>query len=179
MSKKLIEEVLYQIFQEEANASNKYKIFSEYSKNRVVKKVFSIIFLSEKIHAEKVRKLAMRSGLNIEKFVPNLEEVKVKDDKENLEDSIKLEIYESTNLFQKLALLKSEHRNKSVNDIIDCLNKVNGEHTKLLENIKNNYLESDEEISLYLCPTCGSIYLDDSLDKCKTCNGESRMFHRY
>ena len=136
MAVKSLEEVLFSIFQGESNAANKYSQFSKASKNPAVQKVFSTTALAERIHAEKMRKLALRSSLDMTKFVPQLLDVEIADDKSNLEVAIKGEVYESTILYPQLAEVMLEQQNKLVSSTVTSLGKVEVEHAKLFELIK-------------------------------------------
>lgn len=180
MVAKTLEEVLYSIFQGESNASNRYALFARESKNKVIKKVFATTSLAEKIHAEKMRKLALRSGLDMNKFVPEIMAVTPLSDKENLESGIKGEIYESTILYPQLAKVATEQNNKIVCDTINSLGKVETEHAKLFQDIIDNFLNNDDdEVIFYLCPSCGNIYRDNLPDKCLTCDTLAKMFQKY
>ena len=179
MAVKSLEEVLFSIFQGESNAANKYSQFSKASKNPAVQKVFSTTALAERIHAEKMRKLALRSSLDMTKFIPQLLDVEISDDKSNLEVAIKGEVYESTILYPQLAEVMMEQQNKLVSTTVTSLGKVEVEHAKLFELIKDKFLNTNTEIVLYLCPNCGNIYLEKFPETCDTCGGSSKMFQKY
>ena len=179
MAAKTLEEVLYSIFQGESNAANRYSMFGKASKNKAIQKVFSTTSLAEKIHAEKMRKLALRSQLDMSKFVPELNPVTPASDKENLEAGIKGEVYESTILYPQLAQVAVEQKNKLVSDTVNSLGKVETEHAKLFQDIIDNFLDKDADVTFYLCPSCGNIYRDTSPDTCETCGGSGKMFQKY
>ena len=180
MAAKTLEEVLYQIFQGESNAANRYSSFGKASSNKAIQKVFSTTSLAEKIHAEKMRKLALKSGLDMSKFVPELMPVAPASDKENLEAGIKGEVYESTILYPQLAQVAVEQKNKLVSETVNSLGKVETEHAKLFQDIIDNFLNKpDAEVTFYLCPSCGNIYRDKAPETCETCGGSGKMFQKY
>ena len=179
MAAKTLEEVLYSIFQGESNAANRYSMFGKASNNKAIQKVFSTTSLAEKIHAEKMRKLALRSGLDMNKFVPEINPVTPGSDRDNLEAGIKGEVYESTILYPQLAQVAVEQKNKLVSDTVNSLGKVETEHAKLFQDIIDNFLNKDGEVTFYLCPSCGNIYRDKAPDICETCGGSGKMFQKY
>lgn len=179
MESKSLTEVLLSIFQGETNAANRYSIFSKSTKNKAIQKVFSTTSLAERIHAEKMRKLALRSGLEMSIFSPKLAPVIAESDLENLKIAIKGEVYESTILYPELAKIANTQNNKYVSDTVNSLGRVEAEHAKLFQDAIDTLIDREVEATYYLCPSCGHIYRDKAPDKCEMCGGSGRMFQKY
>lgn len=179
MESKSLSEVLLSIFQGETNAANRYSIFSKSTKNKAIQKIFSTTSLAERIHAEKMRKLALRSGLDMSIFSPKLSPVMAEYDLENLKMAIKGEVYESTILYPELAKIANMQNNKYISDIVNSLGKVEAGHAKLFQNAIDTLLDKEVDVTFYLCPSCGHIYRDKAPDKCEMCGGSGRMFQIY
>lgn len=179
MESKSLTEVLLSIFQGESNAANRYSIFSKSTKNKAIQKIFATTSLAERIHAEKMRKLALRSGLNMSMFTPKLAPVTADYDLENLKMAIKGEVYESTILYPELAQIAMTQNNKYISDAVTSLGKVESEHAKLFQDAIDTLLDKEVEVTYYLCPSCGHIYKNRAPDKCEMCGGSGRMFQKY
>lgn len=172
-------DVLLKIYHGETNAIHRYKIFGEASQNKAVQKCFLTTSLAEKIHSEKMRKAALRSGFDMSLFTPDLQSVAAADDIENLKIGIKGEIYESTILYPELAKIADSQKNQFVSSAVNLLGKVEAGHAKLFQDAIDNLVGKDIEVTYYLCPLCGHIMRDEYPDKCEMCGGSNKMFQKY
>lgn len=153
----------------ETTASAKYSAYSKKAKEEGYNKIallFEAASKAEKIHANNHRAVLEQLDVKVDKIEPKFE---VKSTKENLEDAIKGESYESATMYPEfiknaqdgnvnLALIsfnyayQTEKKHKAM--YINALEKLNNE-------------QEDKLSSLYMvCTTCGNTYDGQAPKRC-------------
>lgn len=156
------EKNLYKTFAGESRARNKYTLYAEKAEcegYRWIAQVFEITADNEKAHArEAFCKYLSKCGCT----------------EENLEDSLKGEIEESTNIYKDFEKTARDEGFEDIADFYKELQEVEAYHAKrfkkILEKVKEDKIFKSSKDSLWQCMNCGYIYEGEEAPKyCPLC----------
>lgn len=160
---------LQDAFKGETTASAKYAAYGEKAKEEGLNKVallFEAASKAESIHANNHKSVLEQLGVKVDNFTP---EFTVKSTKENLQDAINGESYETSTMYPDfLKAAQNENVNLamiSFNYAYQTEKKHLQYYTKALEALNND--QADSLPSKYMvCTTCGNTYENDAPARC-------------
>lgn len=154
-------EDLQAAFKGESTASAKYAAYSKKAEKEGLHNIallFKAASMAENVHANNHKSVLEEYGVKTPLITP---EFTVKSTKENLEDAIKGETYESTTMYP--GFLKDANTSGSQLALIsfNYANEVEKKHKVMYEKALaalNNKTEKTLASVYYVCPTCGNTY---------------------
>ena len=164
------EQNLMTAFAGESQARNKYTYFASVAKKEgyvQISKIFEETAGNEKEHAKMWFKLL--GGIS--------------DTSKNLEECIKGENYEWTDMYKKFAADAREEGFDDIAKLFEGVGKIEKEHEarykKLLDNIKENKVFISDTEQVWQCSNCGHIETGKNApDVCPVCNHPKAYFER-
>jgi rubrerythrin len=162
------EENLKAAFSGESQARNKYDYFAKVARKEgfhYIAKIFEETALNEMQHAKDEFKLLNGIGST----------------KENLEEAVKGEDYETTSMYPEFAKQAEKEGNTAAAVLFTNIGKVEKEHRerykKLLEMIKNGTVYKRDKPIRWRCSKCGHIHEGKEPPlKCPVCKHEREYF---
>jgi rubrerythrin len=165
-------ENLKEAFKGETTASAKYAEYAKKAKKEGYAKIallFEAASKAEKIHANNHKAVLEQLGVTVDKITPKYT---VKSTKENLEDAITGEGYESTTMYP--GFIQTANADNSTLALIsfNYAYKTELKHLKLYKNALDQ-LNAGKEKTLaskyFVCPTCGNTFEGDAPARCGLC----------
>ncbi len=175
--------------QGESEAKKKYELFGKKAQEEghpFLSRVFFAISHAESIHIKNhLKALSVLTGKEsqLDEFVSiNEDEImkKVKTTKENLQDAIKGEIYE-TKIMYKEFINNSRVENRNVAELsFELAKKAEYIHAKIFKKYLK-ILEKNKSIleeDLYVCQICGNVEFQKPPKKCPICDHDQFFFKK-
>ena len=160
---------LKEAFKGETTASAKYADYAKKAKKEGYAKIallFEAASKAEHIHANNHKAVLEQLGVKVDKITPKYT---VKSTKENLEDAISGEGYESTTMYPGFIKTADAENSNLALISFNYAFKTEQKHLKLYKNALE-FLNSGKEKKLsskyYVCPTCGNTYEGDAPARC-------------
>ncbi|QZY55817.1 rubrerythrin family protein [Crassaminicella profunda] len=163
MSNKTLENLMA-AFAGESQANRKYLAYAKKAEaegNKNAAKLFRAAADAETLHAHKHFEVAG----------------KVKSTKENLEDAVNGETHEYKEMYPEFLEVAKEEGNKEAIKTFNFALKAEEVHAQLYKEALEN-VDSQEEVTYYLCPVCGNIEKGIP-GKCFICGVPGEKFIKY
>lgn len=160
---------LKEAFKGETTASAKYADYAKKAKKDGYARIallFEAASKAEKIHANNHKAVLEQLGVKVDKITPKYT---VKSTKENLEDAISGEGYESTTMYPGFIKTADAENNNLALISFNYAFKTEQKHLKLYKNaleLLNSGKEKTLSSKYYVCPTCGNTYEGDAPARC-------------
>ena len=156
-------------FKGESTASAKYAAYStkaEQEGYHEIAMLFKAASMAENIHAKNHKAVLQESGISTPVITP---EFKVSSTKENLEDAIKGETYESTTMYPEFLTIANAANDQMAMISLTYAYKTEKKHKVMYENaltaLQNNTVKSLPTV-YFVCPTCGNTYETKAPARC-------------
>ena len=162
-------ENLKEAFKGETTASAKYAAYAKQAKKEGYTKIallFEAASKAENIHANNHKAVLEQMGVKVGKITP---EFKVGTTKQNLEDAISGEGYESSTMYPGFIKTADKEENNLALISYNYAYKTELKHLKMYKNALE-MLNAGKEKTLpskyYICPTCGNTYDGEAPARC-------------
>ncbi|MDZ4146777.1 MAG: rubrerythrin family protein [Flavobacteriaceae bacterium] len=163
----------------ETTASAKYDAYSQKAKEEgylEIAMLFHAASMAENIHANNHKVVLEESGQTISEIIP---EFTVKSTKENLEDAIEGEGYESTVMYPDFMITAKAAKNELAGISLNYAYRTELKHLKMykaaLEALQNKTDKSLPTV-YFICPTCGNTYQGATPKRCGISMTNSERF---
>lgn len=161
---------LYAAFAGESQARNKYTYYAEQAKKdgyEQIAEIFRETAANEQEHAKVWFKLINGGS--------------IPETKSNLEDGIKGENYEWTEMYDEFAKTAREEGFNEIAFLFESVGKIEKEHEeryqKLLDNLNNGSVFKRDEEVIWICRNCGHIHIGKQPPGvCPTCTHPQSYF---
>ena len=166
-------------FKGEITASAKYAAWSKKAEQdgfHQIAVLFKAVSAAENIHAGNHKTILEEAGIKPLLLNPQFT---VKSTKENLQDAIKGEIYESTIMYPEFIKDAGSSGIRIALLSLTYAYETEKKHRVMFENalaaLENNTVKSLSS-EYFVCPTCGNTYDSYTAKRCSICIANSKMF---
>ena len=160
---------LQDAFKGETTASTKYAAYSKKAEEEGfhnIAMLYHAASMAENIHANNHKVVLEEAGQTVPEITP---EFSVKSTKENLEDAINGESYESNTMYPEFMITAKTAKNELASISLNYAYRTELKHRDMYKDALVK-LESNNEKSLpsvyYICPTCGNTYQTTTPKRC-------------
>lgn len=160
---------LQDAFKGETTASAKYAAYSKKAEEEGfhnIAMLYHAASMAENIHANNHKIVLEEAGQIVPEITP---EFTVKSTKENLEDAINGESYESNTMYPEFMITAKTAKNELASISLNYAYRTELKHRDMYKEALTS-LESNNEKSLpsvyYICPTCGNTYQTTTPKRC-------------
>jgi rubrerythrin len=174
---------LKEAFKGETTASAKYAAFATQAKKEgfpQIAAMFAATSKAEAIHADNHKKVLVSLGQKVESFKPQFA---VKTTRENLEDALKGETYETTSMYPGfIATAKAENVSNAIKSMrwaMDTEKKHQVIYQDVLTALNANKTKTLPQV-YWVCPKCGNTYNDLKPEAtCSFCSTSSEKYIKF
>jgi rubrerythrin len=166
-------------FKGETTASAKYEAYSKKAEQEgyhEIAMLYHAASVAENIHANNHKAVLEEMAETVPTIIP---EFVVKSTKENLQDAISGESYESNKMYPGFMITAKSANNKFASISFDYAYRTELKHLKMYQEalvaLQNNTVKSLPTV-YYVCPTCGNTYQTTKPNRCGISMTSSEKF---
>jgi rubrerythrin len=166
-------------FKGETTASAKYEAYSKKAEeegHHEIAMLFHAASMAENIHANNHKVVLEEAGQTVPEIVP---EFTVKSTKENLEDAVTGESYESNSMYPGFMVTAKAAKNEMAGMSLNYAYRTELKHLEMYKEALAALIDNNDK-SLpsvyYICPTCGNTYQTTTPKRCGTSMTSAEKF---